>query len=77
MSFTTIVADPPWERALPTAYLWPRVAATRQGPSGVHSAKPDEFYELVEEASPGPYLELFARRTREGWTTLGTELETE
>jgi N6-adenosine-specific RNA methylase IME4 len=26
-----------------------------------HSAKPHNFYELVEKASPGPYLELFAR----------------
>lgn len=39
-----------------------------------HSRKPDEFYDLVESASPGPYLELFARREREGWTTLGLDL---
>jgi N6-adenosine-specific RNA methylase IME4 len=34
--------------------------------SGAHSAKPDAFYDLVEQASPGPYLELFARRARSG-----------
>jgi N6-adenosine-specific RNA methylase IME4 len=28
---------------------------------GKHSAKPREFYDLVEQASPGPYLEMFAR----------------
>ena len=28
---------------------------------GKHSAKPMAFYDLVEKASPGPYLELFAR----------------
>ena len=40
-----------------------------------HSAKPDEFYELVERASPEPYLELFARRQRTGWTGWGNELK--
>lgn len=40
----------------------------------IHSAKPDEFYALVEKLYPGPYLELFARRCREGWTTMGNEL---
>lgn len=40
---------------------------------GRHSAKPDRFYELVERASPGPYLELFARRRRYGWDVWGNE----
>lgn len=40
----------------------------------IHSQKPDEFYDLVEQLSPGPYLELFARRHRLGWTCLGNEL---
>jgi N6-adenosine-specific RNA methylase IME4 len=34
-----------------------------------HSAKPEMFYELVESASPGPWLELFSRHGREGWTS--------
>lgn len=38
-----------------------------------HSAKPDRFYELVERVSPGPYLELFARRRRYGWDVWGNE----
>jgi N6-adenosine-specific RNA methylase IME4 len=37
------------------------------------SAKPDGFVDLVERASPGPYLELFARRQRLGWDTWGDE----
>jgi N6-adenosine-specific RNA methylase IME4 len=49
---------------LPTAYLWPRLP---------HSVKPDAFYDLVEKASPGPYLELFARRARFGWDYWGDE----
>jgi len=39
-----------------------------------HSQKPDEFYRLVERASPGPRLELFARSRREGWESWGDEL---
>ena len=39
----------------------------------IHSAKPDGFYDLVMQASPGPYLELFARRQRMGWDTWGDE----
>jgi N6-adenosine-specific RNA methylase IME4 len=42
-------------------------------PRTVHSAKPDRFYELVERVSPGPYLELFARRRRYGWDVWGNE----
>ena len=42
-------------------------------PRGSHSAKPDAFYDLVERVSPGPYLELFARRQRLGWDTWGNE----
>lgn len=32
----------------------------------VHSLKPDEVYNLTEECSPCPYLELFARFKRQG-----------
>jgi N6-adenosine-specific RNA methylase IME4 len=38
-----------------------------------HSRKPDEQYEIIEACSPGPYLELFARGTRKGWTTWGNQ----
>jgi len=39
-----------------------------------HSRKPDEFYDIVESCSPGPYLELFARHRREGWENWGNEV---
>jgi N6-adenosine-specific RNA methylase IME4 len=38
-----------------------------------HSRKPDEQYELIESCSKGPFLELFARGTRQGWTYWGDE----
>ena len=39
----------------------------------IHSAKPDGSYDLIEQASPGPYLELFARTARLGWDSWGDE----
>lgn len=38
-----------------------------------HSRKPDEQYSIIESCSPGPFLELFARGTRQGWTTWGNQ----
>ena len=43
---------------------WPR------GPHG-HSSKPVELSEFVESCSPGPYLEMFSRSKRTGWTEWG------
>ena len=42
-----------------------------------HSRKPDEFYELVETVSNGPYLEVFARRGRPGWHSWGNQIQKE
>ena len=38
-----------------------------------HSRKPDELYPLIEACSPGPFLELFARYPRSGWSVWGDE----
>lgn len=38
-----------------------------------HSAKPGEFYAVIEGVSPGPYLEIFARKNRLGWDAWGNE----
>lgn len=40
-----------------------------------HSRKPDELYPIIEACSPGPYLELFARGQRPGWTQWGNQVE--
>jgi N6-adenosine-specific RNA methylase IME4 len=42
-------------------------------PHNQHSAKPEGFQDVVEQVSPGPYLELFARRDRLGWDTWGNQ----
>lgn len=41
----------------------------------VHSRKPEEFYQIVQRLCLGPYVELFARKQRLGWTCYGDELE--
>ena len=39
-----------------------------------HSRKPDELYDIIEECSPGPHLELFARHPRTNWSQWGNEI---
>jgi len=39
-----------------------------------HSHKPEEQYAVIERCSPGPYLELFARRSRPGWDVWGNQV---
>lgn len=39
-----------------------------------HSRKPDEFYKLVKQATPGPRLDMFSRETREGFKSWGAEV---
>ena len=51
----------------PTYFEAPRGA-------GGHSSKPAAFVGFVESCSPGPYLEVFAREKREGWTCWGGEV---
>ena len=43
-------------------------------PKRQHSRKPEQFYDLIECCSPGPYLELFARQPRAGWVQWGDEV---
>jgi N6-adenosine-specific RNA methylase IME4 len=55
---------PAANRVPSTWWEWPRRR---------HSEKPDAFQDMVERISPGPYVELFARRDRLGWDTWGNE----
>jgi N6-adenosine-specific RNA methylase IME4 len=43
---------------------------------GDHSRKPVAVYDLIARCRPGPYLELFARDRRDGWTQWGDEVGT-
>lgn len=44
-------------------------------PAREHSRKPDEMPVLLENLFHGPYLELFGRTQREGWTVWGNDTE--
>lgn len=59
-------------RTLPPARSQVNIICSRKRE---HSRKPDEQYELIESCSPGPYLELFARGSRPGWSTWGNQAE--
>ncbi len=38
-----------------------------------HSRKPDELYNIIENCSPGPFLEIFARGKRKNWDVFGNQ----
>jgi N6-adenosine-specific RNA methylase IME4 len=54
---------------------WKRPYDARGKPK--HSAKPAEFYEMVETMSPGPWLEMFAREPRWLWDVWGNEVDSD
>lgn len=63
----------PGARDLPSVYRCPVDAYTHRGE---YSRKPDEVRMMVEQASYGPYLEIFGRELVEGWTVYGNQLLT-
>ena len=38
-----------------------------------HSKKPEYIHRVAEKLFPGPYIEIFGRQSRDGWTVLGNE----
>lgn len=52
----------PEDKPMASWFVWPR---------GEHSAKPAAFLHVVEQVSPGPYLELFSRNPHLGWDSWG------
>lgn len=59
-------------RTLPPGRRQVNLLATRKRE---HSRKPDELYDIVQSCSRGPYLELFARGVRPGWTVWGNQAD--
>lgn len=51
-----------------------RVSFVSDVERGKHSRKPDEAFDVFESVSPGPRLELFSRRPRDGWSVWGEEV---
>lgn len=46
-----------------------------EAPRRQHSEKPEELQDEAEIMSPGPYVELFARRRRGNWLCWGDEVK--
>jgi N6-adenosine-specific RNA methylase IME4 len=44
-------------------------------PRREHSRKPDGIHERIQRLVAGPYLELFARQKRAGWTVWGNQTD--
>jgi N6-adenosine-specific RNA methylase IME4 len=40
-----------------------------------HSRKPQESYRVIQDCSPAPFLELFARERMAGWTQWGDQVD--
>lgn len=59
-------------RATHSVQRWTQARATKNG-GKVHSRKPEDAADLCEIVSPGPYLEMFSRRTRFGWDSWGDQ----
>ena len=57
-------------RTLKPGRTMPNIISSRKRE---HSRKPDEIYDIIEKCSCGPYLELFARHPRPGWSQWGDE----
>lgn len=51
-----------------TLRSWYEIDRTR------HSAKPQHFRSLIEQVSPPPRLEMFAREAHDGWAAYGNEI---
>jgi N6-adenosine-specific RNA methylase IME4 len=74
-----------WTRANPEMCLFGtrgkpkrKSRAVRQlitAPRREHSRKPDEIYDRIEALVDGPYLEMFARNRRPGWSSMGLEID--
>ena len=77
--YGVIYADPPWTFKTYSNKGKPKrlnksipqlVVSQRQE----HSRKPDIVYNHIEKMLEGPYIELFARRKRDGWFSWGNEV---
>lgn len=64
--------DVPEARSTHSVQKW-NVPRMRGNGGKCHSQKPDAAIDLIERVSPGPYVELFARRARFNWAYWGDQ----
>lgn len=65
--------DLQFPKGMPVSVVFWKQPYHTGGGGKIHSAKPAGLQDLVEQMSPGPYLEMFSRRARLGWDTWGDE----
>lgn len=56
------------------SFIKKNVMSWFEHPRTKHSAKPDYWRRVIQENSPGPYLELFGREQIPGWTVFGNQI---
>lgn len=61
----------------PVTSRWASSVIAANNPHHHHSKKPAVFCDFVEQVSPGPYVEMFARQPRLGWDSWGHGYESE
>ncbi len=61
-----------FNRTAPPGRRQPNIVMSRKRE---HSRKPDELYRVIESCSRSPYVELFARYSRDGWISIGDEID--
>jgi len=61
--------------SLRTSPLARTMGTTIYAPRAGHSQKPAKAYRFVEDASPGPWLEVFSRTERPGWFLYGDQIK--
>lgn len=54
---------------------WFNVKRQYENGAPCHSKKPDFFRDIIQDISPGPYLEMFARSQKEGWDVFGNQVD--
>jgi N6-adenosine-specific RNA methylase IME4 len=63
---------------MPRSPVWrdKTIGSIVEAPRGkLHSEKPPIFKNIIERAVAGPYLELFGRTARKGWTVCGDQMK--
>ena len=58
----------------PAHFVDKAISSVLVAPRTAHSEKPVIVHNLIERATPGPYIELFGRTAVTGWTVVGNQL---
>ena len=63
------------QQIIDTRYDQPELFDALIAPISAHSTKPIQTYERIEQLCAPSYLDLFSRSRRNGWTSLGNDID--